>query len=165
MVEDAPCSRSTSPVLKRCSDALKGFTVDAKVRHKVYKVDALFIQLATAGDFINKEKVRIEWEKVNEAPRSTTRSARTTTPSPRVRSIGGKFAAASFRRGPRERGSSSPLRPAWRRPSASFPSQGHGRRSGDYRAGGLHPDGHHAPLQQAQSWLSSAARGPLVIGL
>ena len=28
----------------------------------------------------------------------------------------------------------------------------------------LHPDCHHAPLQQAQSWLSSAARGPLVIG-
>ena len=76
MAEDAPGSRSTSPVLERRSDALKGFTVGAKVRHKVYKVDALGIQLAAAGDFLNKEKVRIEWEKLEKAPRSTTRSAR-----------------------------------------------------------------------------------------
>ncbi len=65
LAKDAPGSRSTSPVLERRSDALKGFTVGAKVRHKVYKVDALFIQLAAAGDFLlDKEKVRIEWEKV-----------------------------------------------------------------------------------------------------
>jgi hypothetical protein len=55
LVEDAPCSRSTSPVLERRSNALKGFTVCAKVRHKVYKVDALVIQLAAAGNFLNKE--------------------------------------------------------------------------------------------------------------
>ena len=164
LAEDAPGSRSTSPVLERRSDALKGFTVGAKVRHTVYTVDALVIQLAAAGDFLNKEKVRIEWEKVEKAPRSTTRSARTTTPSPRVCSIGGKSTAASFRRGPRQRGSSSPSRPTRRRPSASSPCSRPCRRSGDYRAGGLHPDCHHAPLQQAQNWLSSVARGPLVIG-
>ncbi len=69
------------PVLERRSDELEGFTVGAKVRHKVYKVDSLVIQLAAAGDFLNTEKVRIEWEKVEKAPRSTTRSVRTTTPS------------------------------------------------------------------------------------
>ena len=51
-------------------------TVGAKVRHTVYTVDALVIQLAAAGDFLNNEKVRIEWEKLEKAPRSTTRSAR-----------------------------------------------------------------------------------------
>ncbi len=69
--------------------------------HKVYKVDALVIQLAAAGDFLHKKRVCIEWEEVEKAPKSTTRSARTTTPSPRVCSIGGKSTVASFRRGPR----------------------------------------------------------------
>ena len=36
LAKDAPGPRSTAPVLERRSDALKGFTVGAKVRHKVY---------------------------------------------------------------------------------------------------------------------------------
>ena len=42
--------------LERRSDALKGFTFGAKVRHKVYKVDALVIQLAAAGDFLPEQE-------------------------------------------------------------------------------------------------------------
>ena len=37
-------------------------------------------------------------------------------------------------------------------------AQGHVWRSGDYRVCGLHLDCYYAPQQQAQSWLSSAAR-------
>ena len=39
-------------------------------------VNALVIQLAAAGDFLHKKRVRSEWKKVKKAPRSTTRSAR-----------------------------------------------------------------------------------------
>ena len=168
LAEDAPGSRSTSPVLERRSDALKGFTVGAKVRHKVYKVDALVIQLAAAGDFLDKEKVRIEWEKVRRRSRRRHDRPHGVQGQPRLHR-----GCAPLVESPRQqvsgvgRGSADRLRLHAQLGGGRarlLHAQGHVRRSGDYRAGGLHPDCHHAPLQQAQSWLSSAARGPLVIG-
>jgi hypothetical protein len=40
------------------------FTFGANVWHIPYKLDARVMQLAAAGDFMNKGKVLIEWEKV-----------------------------------------------------------------------------------------------------
>ena len=68
--EDAPDTRSTSPVVERRSDALLGFTVGAKVWHIPFKLDARVMQLAAAGDFMNKGKVLIEWEKVEKKKKS-----------------------------------------------------------------------------------------------
>ena len=47
-----------------------GFTVGAKVWHIPYKLDAWFMQLAAAGDLMNKSKVLIEWEKVEKKKKS-----------------------------------------------------------------------------------------------